>query len=175
MVRKQGELRQLLRESYGNGTDVRLLIPPSHAWHWQTLWLSGLWPRFEEMKRQLVKIDESEALRAGRGAYPIWDFSGAYGPALEQSPTTQTKTMRWFWEPVHYKRTLGDFLLSRVMGTAGHDAPEIAVFGALLNGPGLERHLAKLRALQQAYAENHPDDMARIRASINRGGIHVDQ
>lgn len=173
--RNTEEFRKLLREAYGNGTDVRLLIPPSHAWHWQTLWLSGLWPRFEEMKRQLVKINESEALRAGRAAYPIWDFSGAYGPALEPSPTRQTKTMSWFWEPVHYKRTLGDLLLSRVMGMAGHDAPEIAGFGVLLDGPGLESHLGKLRALQQAYAKDHPDDMARIRASISRGGIHDNQ
>lgn len=173
--RNTDELRRLLRDAYAKGTDVRLLIPPSHAWHWQTLWLSGLWPRFEEMKRQLVKVNDSEAARAGRRAYPIWDFSGAYGPALEQSPTTQTGTMRWFWEPVHYKRTLGDFLLSRVMGTAGHDAREIAGFGVLLDGPGLESHLGRLRALQQAYATNHPGEMARIRASINRGSIHVDQ
>ena len=174
-LRNTEEFRQLLREAHGNGTDVKLLIPPSHAWHWQTLWLSGLWPRFEEMKRQLVSINESEALRAGREAYPVWDFSGAYGPALEQSPTPQTGTMRWFWEPVHYKRSLGDLLLSRVMGTAGHDAPEIAGFGVLLNGPGLEDHLEKLRALQQAYAADYPDDMARIRSLINQAGIHVDQ
>jgi hypothetical protein len=173
--RNTDEFRQLLREAYGNGTDVRLLIPPSHAWHWQTLWLSGLWPRFEEMKRQLVNINEAEALRAGREAYPVWDFSGAYGPALEQSPTTQTETMRWFWEPVHYKRSLGDFLLSRVMGTAVHDAPEIAGFGVLLDGPGLESHLGRLRDLQQAYAENHPDDMARIMASINQARKHDGQ
>lgn len=111
MVRKQGELRQLLREAYGNGTDVRLLIPPSHAWHWQTLWLSGLWPRFEETKRQLVKINESEALRAGRGAYSIWDFSGAYCPTLEQPPTRQTESMRWFWEPVALQAHFGGFAL----------------------------------------------------------------
>jgi hypothetical protein len=167
------ELRLLLREAYGNGTDVKLLIPPSHAWHWQTLWLSGLWPRFEAMKRQLVSINEEEALRAGREIYPVWDFSGANGPALENLPATQAETMHWFWEPVHYKRALGDVVLSRVMGAAGHDAPEFAGFGVLLDNAGLERHLGRLRTLQQAYAASHPDDVARIKALMDQADEHV--
>lgn len=170
--RNTDELRQLLREAYDNGIDVRVLIPPSHAWHWQTLWLSGLWPRFEEMKRQLVKVNKEEALRAGRVAYPVWDFSGAYGPALEQSPSTRTQTMHWFWEPVHYKRALGDALLSRIMKATEHDQAKTSEFGVLLDSQGLEHHLGNLRALQQAYATSHPDDMARIMTSIKQAGKH---
>ncbi len=167
------ELRQLLRDAYGNGADVRLLIPPSHAWHWQTLWLSGLWPGFEEMKRQLLSINEAEARRAGRKAFPLWDFSGAYGPALEQLPTTQTGTMHWFWEPVHYKRALGDKLLDKMMHAATeHDAPDMAGFGVLLKGQELESHLGRLRAMQRTYAASHPDDVARIKASMDQAGKH---
>ncbi|MDP1678937.1 MAG: hypothetical protein Q8L02_02210 [Candidatus Nitrotoga sp.] len=167
------ELRLLLREAYGIGTDVKLLIPPSHAWHWQTLWLSGLWPRFEELKHQLVSINEEEALRAGRETFPVWDFSGAYGPALEKLPATKTETMRWFWEPVHYKRALGDVVLSSVMGVAEHDAPEFAGYGVILDGAGLERHLGRLRTLQQAYAASHPDDVARIKALMDQADKHA--
>lgn len=166
------ELRLLLREAYGNGTDVRLMIPPAHAWHWQTLWHSGLWPRFEEMKRQLVSINEEEALRAGLDSYPVWDFSGAYGPALEKLPSTQTEKMHWFWEPVHYKRALGDVLLNRVMGSAGK-ASGSAGFGVQLDSAGLERHLVWLRTQQQVYAASHPDDVAQIKASMNQASKHV--
>jgi hypothetical protein len=167
------ELRLLLREAYGRGTNVKLLIQPSHAWHWQTLWLSGLWPRFEEMKRQLVSINEAEALRAGREIYPVWDFSGTYGPALEPLPATKTETMRWFWDPVHYKRALGDVLLNRLMGPTEHDSPELAGFGVLLDSADVERHLGRLRALQQAYAANHPNDVAQITALINQASKHA--
>jgi hypothetical protein len=172
LLNNTDELRLLLREAYGNGTGVRLMIQPSHAWHWQTLWQSGLWSRFEEAKRQLVRINEEEALRAGLDTYPIWDFSGAYGPALEQPPSTQSEKMHWFWEPVHYKRTLGDAMLSRIMGTADITS-EIAGFGVQLDSAGLENHLVWLRTLQRAYATSHPDDAAKIKASMDQANKHV--
>lgn len=157
------ELRLMLREAYGRGTEIKLLIPPSHAWHWQTLWLSGLWPRFEAMKRQLVSINEEEALRAGHATYPVWDFSGTYGPALEP-PAGLAQTMRWFWEPVHYKRALGDVLLSRVMGSTEQDTPELTNFGVRLSSEELERHLERLRSFQQIFMESHPGDVIQIKA-----------
>ena len=162
------ELRLLLRETYGRGTDVKLIIHPAHAWHWQTLWLSGLWPRFEAMKRQLMGINAEEAIRANHKAYPVWDFSGTYGPALESIPTKQGDAMRWVWEPGHYKQALGDVLLNRVMGIDMED-PELAGFGVKLDEAGLESHLAHLRTLQEQYAVNYPDDVARIRTLMKEG------
>ena len=106
------ELRLLLREAYGRGTDVKLLIPPSHAWHWLPLWLSGLWLRLENLKRQLM---------------------------------------------------------SRIMGVAEHDAPELAGFGVLLDGMGLERHLGSASHL----AINHSDNVARIKALMDQTDKHV--
>jgi len=157
------ELRLLLRETYGLGTEVKLIIHPSHAWHWQTLWFSGLWPRFETMKRQLLSINAEEAVRAGHKAYPIWDFSGSYGPALEAIPTNLHETMHWFWEPVHYKNALGDRLLNQVMDVDINDA-KTANFGVRLDEAGLEEHLSRLRNLQKKYAENHPEQMTQIKA-----------
>lgn len=171
------EIRLLLREAYGSGVEVKLLIPPSHAWHWQTLWLSGLWPRFETMKRLLVSINAEEAARAGHEPYPIWDFSGAYGPALEPLSARQGENMRWFWEPVHYKRALGDMLLSRMLGVAEEAGSDLATFGVRLDSAGLERHLERLRALQVGYAASYPDDVARIQVLMDkaRGGTDKGQ
>ena len=143
------------------------MVPPSHAWHWHTLWLSGLWPRFEAMKRLLVDINAEEAARASRQPYAVWDFSGAYGPALEP-PAAKGGTMKWFWEPVHYKRALGDALLSRMMGTATPGIPGGENFGVRLDSESLESHLGRLRALQAGYAVSHPNDVARIRELVDR-------
>ncbi len=157
------EFRRLLRDAHVQQTDVRLLIPPSHAWHWQTLWLSGLWPRFEEMKRQLVAINETEARLAGQEAYPLWDFSGAYGPALEKVPSNRTERMRWFWEPVHYKSALGDLILNRMLGTTDPSRGESSGFGVLLNATSVDAHLLRMRRQQEQYQENHAIDVHRIR------------
>lgn len=160
------DFRRLLRDAYAAGVEMKLLIHPAHAWYWQTLWLSDLWPRFEVLQREIVAINADEALRAGHQAYPIWDFSGSYGPTLEQVPTQQGQRMHWFWEPAHYKQTLGYWLLDRLLGsqpgTAGFND-----FGVRLDIVDIEAYQAKLRGLQVSYAAHYPDDAALIQAIVN--------
>ncbi len=174
------DFRQLLRQAYADGVEVKLLIHPAHAWYWQTLWLSDLWPRFEEMQREIVNINAEEAVLAGRQPNQIWDFSGSYGPVLETLPTAPGRPRYWFWEPAHYKKTLGDLLTDRVMGRPRDDA-EFADFGVRLDNGGLQEYQAKLRVLQESYATNYPADAATIRtivseaaAEMNRAGTSPD-
>lgn len=154
--------RQLVREAHSHGVDLRLLIPPSHAWHWQTLWQSGLWPRFEEMKRALVTINDEEALRARRAAFVIHDFSGSQGPALEALPTDTGHKMRWFWEPVHFKTELGDQVLAEIMTNRSATASAVPI-GTRLSAASLDSHLAQIRAHQEAFQALHPAVAERIR------------
>lgn len=158
------ELRTLLRSAYASDMEVWLLISPSHAWHWQALELAGLWSRFEAIKRNIVQINMEEASRAGRSAFPLWDFSGAYGPSLEPVPRSAGEKMRWYWETVHYKRELGDLMLERMLRNVR--SPEWPDFGVRLEPDNIEAHLALLRDLQRAYAGAHPDVVAGIRAMM---------
>jgi len=160
------ELRTLLRAAYASDAKVWLLISPSHALHWQTLELSGLWPQFEAIKRNVVQINTEESSRAGRPAFAVWDFSGAYGPSLEPVPKDANAKMRWYWEPVHYKRELGDLMLNRILRDIR--SPEWPGFGVNLEAGNIEAHLAGLRDLQRSYAAEHPEAIAEIRALINK-------
>lgn len=153
--------RLMLRDAHDHELDLRLIVPPSHAWHWEALWQSGLWPRFEEMKRALTRINEEEALHARRPPFPIFDFSGSEGPALEPLPAGTSQPMRWFWEPVHYKTALGDQVIARTL----HQDTEILgapSFGAPLTSATIETHLRHLQRRQQEFASLHPDVVAHI-------------
>jgi hypothetical protein len=161
------ELRKLLRAAYGSNVEVFLLFSPSHAWHWQSLELSGLWPRFETIKRNVVAINAEESTRAGRPEYPVWDFSGAYGPSLEPPPRSDDASMRWYWEPVHYKPELGDLMLNRMLRNSV--SPQWPDFGMMLERDNLELHLTRLRDLQQEYATENPDVIAAIRTLMKEG------
>lgn len=157
--------RLMLREAYNDGIDLRLLIPPSHAWHWQSLRVSGLWSRFEDMKRQLVDINEEEAQRAKHTPYPIHDFSGSWGPALETVPKTTAEKMQWFWEPVHFKTALGDLLLARIMAVPGtHPATATLPFDTQLDPATLQSHHQRLRGLQDDFERQQRDVSDHIRA-----------
>jgi hypothetical protein len=160
--RNSEELRNLLEAAYASGARVTIIISPSHAWHWQALEQSGLWARFEDLKHDIVNVNEDEASRANRSAFPVWDFSGAYGPNLESPPTSAGATMRWYWEPVHYTRELGNWMLDRIArDSPPSDWPD---FGTRLTPGNLEGHLARLRHLQRTYADEHPDVVATIRS-----------
>ena len=155
------ELRTFLRIAYASQAEIRLLISPSHAWHWEALELAGLWPRFEEIKRNLVLINAEEAARSGRVPFPVWDFSGSYGPSLEEVPKSEGGRMRWYWETVHYKPELGELMLARMMqDIRPAEWPE---FGVRLDPDNLEANLAALRDRQRAYATAHPEVIAVIR------------
>lgn len=154
--------RLMVREAHVRRLDLHLLIPPSHAWHWQTLWHSALWPQFEDMKRALVSINEEEARRATRAAFPVLDFSGSSGPALESVPLSPAQPMQWFWEPVHFKPALGDRLIAQVMDeSGGRTAP--AALGTPITSSNIDAHLQRLRRLQEDYAAAHPDVAERVR------------
>lgn len=159
--------RLMLREAYAANIDLRLLIPPSHAWHWQSLYTSGLWPRFEEMKRHLVTINGEEAQRAQRSPYPTWDFSGSWGPSLEAVPRDKHARMHWFWEPVHFKTTLGDLLLDRIMDTGPPNSAS-PLFGVKLDAATLPAHLEHVRALQEGFARQNPEVAEHIRTVARR-------
>lgn len=169
------DLRALLRAAYQSGAKVSVLISPAHAWHWETLNQSGLWPRFEEMKRLIVRINREEATRAGKAEYQVWDFSGAIGPNLEPLPAGgKNQAMRWYWEPIHYKRALGDAVLGRVLNGQIDASPELAGFGIQITSANLEEHLHRLRTVQKQYEDTHPDDIAHIRELMPNNPTHRD-
>ena len=144
-------LREILRIAHRDRIDLRLLVSPSHAWHWEAMRMAGLSDRFEEIKRLLVRLNEEEARRAGGAPFPLWDFSGSDGPNAEEVPLAgQVGRMQWYWESVHYKPALGDRVLSVVLDHP--DRSEGAAFGTALTPENLEEHLSRLRLSADRFA-----------------------
>ena len=164
-----GEFQKLLRAAAASKVDVLILFSPSHAYHWQALELAGLWRQFEDVKRNVVRISYEEASRAGRPPFPVWDFSGAYGPNLEPVPTSSNGQMNWYWESVHYKAELGNLMVDRML--RGLVSPDYPSFGVQLSPDNIELHLVNLRAHQQQYAAQHPDVVAAIKAIMGQAGL----
>jgi len=161
------ELRKLLRAAIAADVEVTLMFSPSHAVHWQTLELAGLSSRWEDIKRNVVRINEEEAARAGRRAYAVWDFGGSYGPSLERVAASPAVSMTWYWESVHYKRALGELMLERML--RGSPLSDTADFGVQLTGDNLDVHLARLHDYQRQYAAAHPEVVSTLCSLIERG------
>jgi hypothetical protein len=119
-----------------------MFISPSHVIHWLLVQRMGLWPRFQQLKRELVKINIDEARRVGRDPFPLWDFSGVNSVTVEPVPPDgEDEHMEWFWESVHYKAALGDVILENVLARQERSGV-IDDFGVNLVQIDLEGHLA---------------------------------
>ena len=107
----------------------------------------GLGERYEFWLKELVRINESEAARAGRQPLPLWDFSAPNTITREPIPAIGDLTpMRWYWElfalPQGDRRSYSrpHLRLPRTLAPLPDD------FGVALTGQNIDAHLARSRA-----------------------------
>jgi hypothetical protein len=97
-----------------HGIALTLVIEPSHVELLDLYRDAGLQPRIDRFKVDLAQL----VRETGDTTTRLWDFNGLGAWTTEPIPaegdrTTQTK---WFWEPSHYKKPLGDLMLRRMFG-----------------------------------------------------------
>ena len=136
----------------------------------------GLGERYEFWLRELVRINEEEAARAGRPPLPLWDFSDANTITREPVPASTDMTpMRWFWEHSHYRKITGDLVLDRVFGTSVPERPLPADFGVPLTGTSVDAHIARSRSDLQGWAAANSDLVAPIVGMAQTSTTHSRQ
>lgn len=131
---------QMIRFAQARGVKLTLVLAPRHADALEIYWHAGLWPKVEQLKAQLA------GLVANQGGVTLWDFldySSFTTEAVPPSGDRRTPT-RWFWEPTHFKKQLGEVMIQRMFG---HDRP---AFGIVLTPENLAEHNAYVRAERAA-------------------------
>ncbi len=83
-----------------------LVIAPFHADYLDSLGQAGLWARYNGAKRAVTSLVAAQA--NGTDHVALWDFLGY------DSYSVDPDTTKWFWEPNHFKRALGEKILSVV-------------------------------------------------------------
>lgn len=136
-------LTALLDAAHANGSSVDIIIYPYHTVVLDLLCQYGLWSSLEKFKRALVGIVWRR--------YPntrIVDFSG-YNIFTQEPPPSPGPghAMRWYWEPGHFRTSLGDKIIDRLYGEGGD-------FGRDLTPATIDAVLAAIRhERNQALAE----------------------
>lgn len=147
--------------SVANGDDIRvyLFIHPYHADFLEILTQAGYWAGFESWKRKLTALVAGKVSAGHR--VELWDFSGYYQPTSELVPKAGLLTeMKWYWETSHYKPSLGDRVIDRMLN--GSDD-----FGVLLTPGTVEEHVLAVRSQQSWYRSVHASEVTRVRRLFN--------
>jgi len=160
-----GEFRELAEMSAQRGIRLDVVINPIHARLSYVYAAAGLWPVYEQWKRDLVA-----AVAHAGGSVALWDFSGVSACTSEPMPAegdAKTK-MRWYRESGHFRPNLGTLVLDRVFGLgAGAACPDL---GRRLDDATLDATLAGQRTALRRWIGTHPGDAAEIDALARRYG-----
>ena len=143
------------------GIALRLVLYPYHVHTLMLFQLTGLWPAYEDWKRELVR-----RVDAARGTMDVelWDFTGFSRYTDEQVPRPgDTRTeLQWYWEAGHFKKSLGDLLLANMFDKRNtHEQ-----WGRQLTGRNLDELLRQQRAAREDYVRTHPDDVTALETLV---------
>ncbi len=107
------ELRRFLDITSARGIKVYLFTNPFHENFWALFRAQGLMPAYQDW---LASI-EALAREYPGGAVELWDFSGDSPYIHEPVPAAGVRSgpLRWFWEPAHYRREVGDLMLDAML------------------------------------------------------------
>jgi hypothetical protein len=162
MLARLGEMVAL---SARHGVRLDIVINPIHARLSYVYAAAGLWPVYEQWKRDLAAL-------VARSPRPVvlWDFSGVSECTSEPMPPegdAKTK-MRWYRESGHFRPRLGRLVLDRVFGVGGDDA--CPGLGRRLEPATVAAALAGQSAALERWVAGHPGDVAEIDALARRYG-----
>ncbi|HLJ21904.1 MAG TPA: hypothetical protein VKU84_16985 [Stellaceae bacterium] len=151
--------RALLLEAKAKRVEIVTFIAPEHASLLVALDRKGLWPLYLAWERRLVEVSAEMVV-------PLWDFSGYNAYTV----TPLADGYRTHFDASHFRPEIGRLMLARMSGAA-----QPADFGVLLSPDVIERHLAELEAGRVAYRRDHPEDVARVEAVVDRASLVATQ
>jgi hypothetical protein len=143
------------------GITLRFVLYPYHVHTLMLFDLTGLWPAYEDWKRELARrVDTAR----GTMDLELWDFTGLSPYTDERVPPPgDTRTeLRWYWEAGHFKKSLGDLLLANMLNTQIDGGR----WGYRLTRRDVEEHLREQRAAYDDYKYRHSEDVAELKALV---------
>jgi hypothetical protein len=158
-------LQEIVDLSAKHGIQLKLIINPIHARQNYVLDAAGLWPLYENWKRDLVS-----AAQRSPELVSLWDFSGVSSCTAESLPpdTNAASTMRWYRESSHFRRVLGNRVLDRVFGRPDDGA--CPGLGQRLEPATLAAALAEQRAALRDWVETHAADATEVEGLAKQYG-----
>jgi hypothetical protein len=138
-----GILRDMVRFCLEHNVTLTLILGSSHADQLEIYRQAGLWPYIEQIKVDIARL----VADAHSDSITAWDFV-EYAPYTTETvpPAGDRVTrLRWFWEPVHFQRALGEIMLQRAFQGAPAD------FGAPLTVATVDARNLSVREQQRAF------------------------
>jgi len=142
---------------------IDIAIAPVHADLLRLIDRARLWPRLAQGKRALAEAVERE----GKGRVALWDFARFDRYSTEPLPAGSATPMQWFWEPNHFRRSLGERILQVVYGHGSG-------YGELLKVADVDRSLARDDGARRRDRIVNSAENQRLSAQLSSAGVMLE-
>ena len=149
-------LTALLDEAGSRGVQVDVVQLPMHFIAIERFVADGQLPLYEHWLRSLAAaVDRHNSAHPDQIA-KFWDFCQENTYTTEPCPTRQetSTNMQYFWDPFHFKPTLGNLVLQRMIG--GATPPAGQGFGVVVSIDNVDAYLTEIKQEARDYAAKNP-------------------
>lgn len=151
-------LGSLIQSCADQNIQLIAFISPIHALQLSAIHELGLWPEYENWKRDLVQ------LFADYPGFSLYDFSNWNDLMQEEVPPAGSPhQMQWYWETSHYKQELGHLMLMEMLSSTPLVQPSLAT---VLTSKNIEQALKQQDGDRLEYQASHPMEVAHIRCLV---------
>lgn len=149
----------ILEELSPKQPSTYIVIYPYHAQIRVMIERLGLGGLFSEWKRLIVSIAMRRAEKGDK--IQVWDFSGLSPQTLEPIPSRGDRHthLNYYWEAGHFKKALGDRILSRLLAQEGD-------FGVQLDNRNIDHWLSEDRQMIHALFITAPPWIGEVDAIL---------
>jgi hypothetical protein len=147
------DLAAMVAIAHEHGIQLIFFTQPYHVAYLEMLHRLGLWASFEQWKRTMVKFSATAKV-------PLYDFADYDSITTEQVPAAgnTTEQMHWYWEPGHYKESLGNEMLRAMLNSPSS-------FGRRLTPMNIDTAINAVRDHRASYLAHSNDIAAKIGAT----------
>jgi hypothetical protein len=156
-------LERLLDLAYSHGLDTTIVVNPYHVRLMRVEERLGGGPPVAPYA--LIATNARLAQQYGRAPFPIWFFATVNSittdPLAAPGGSRSAESPYWY-EPSHYRKIVGDWILDRAFGVTAAGPPPPSDFGVLLTGANVDAVLAQRAEGYDAWVQQHPQAVAEV-------------
>ncbi|CAM3026746.1 hypothetical protein [Legionella worsleiensis] len=150
-----------------NNTQLIVVIAPEHIRLLETYKQLGLWTQYEQWQEELVNIIDVHNKKYSNAPVELWGFNKINAITTEKLPEKNDveTTMRWFWDPYHFKNDLGNLILEAICNTTKKS--KITNFFVRLTPNNIQTELQRNRADLSRWEKEHISDVSELAENLN--------
>ncbi len=168
-VTSLGYIEKIIEYCRRSGIELVIFLTPSHVHQLELDAATGNWWSVENGKRKLVELLARDAREHGHeAAIALYDFTNYNRVTTERLPPRGSHDeMRYYWDSSHFKQTVGDMVLDRLLQTGKRERDRSDDFGIELGPHNIDDVIARLRSGQQEYRAGNAAAIAALKRWVD--------